>query len=79
MYVTEMFEKVTYKARKRVPCTQCGKTVVRQTTLWKTINPFNRDKVTGLPKTREQILVQLVIEAKVWQGKPAIHERCLSA
>lgn len=74
MYVT--FEKVTYKARKRVPCTVCGKTVVRQTTLYQTLSPFNRDKATGLLKTAAQITAELIVKAERWKTEGATHERC---
>lgn len=75
--VTTVFDKVTYKARKRVACRVCGKTVARQTTLWQTLSPYNRDKATGALKTRDQILAELVIEAEAWKLIPAAHDRCL--
>lgn len=78
MKVTETFGKVTYKARKRLPCSVCGKTVVRQVTLWQTLSPFNRNTATGDVKTEPEILTELVLEAALWRELPVVHDRCLT-
>lgn len=78
MYVTTRFEKVTWSASKRVPCAVCGKRVVRQTTLYQTLSPFNRSKLTGLPKSAQQITAELIVEAEEWKKLPAVHGRCES-
>lgn len=68
-----VFERVERRATKRVKCAGgCGKLQPRARTFYQTINPFNK-RADGLPKTRQDILAELEVEARNWQSDP---ERC---
>lgn len=67
-----VFEAVEWRASKAVPCSGCGKQQRRAKTFRQTINPFNQ-RVDGQPKTRQDILRELEVEARNWQQDP---ERC---
>jgi hypothetical protein len=69
---TIRFEKVDHQVTKRLPCPDCGKKVRRQTTLWQTISPFNRN-AEGQPKTELEIVAELRERAQEWQQQA---ERC---
>lgn len=66
---TYTFEKVTRPVSKRLPCPTCGKKIRRSTTLYQTLNPFNKNE-DGTVKTFKQILAELEEQAKEWQAKP---------
>jgi hypothetical protein len=63
---TVTFEKVTYKAKKRLTCRNCGKRILRQQTFWQTISPFNKT-LLGVPKTYTEIMASLKEEASYWE------------
>jgi hypothetical protein len=69
---TYRFDKVEWQASKRLPCPNCGKRVRRQTTLWQTVNPWNKNP-DGEPKTQREILAELREQAAEWEQKP---EQC---
>lgn len=58
------FQEVSLKATRRWK--ENGKTRQETKKFYQTINPFNRDKVTGLPKTRNQIWEELKAEREAW-------------
>lgn len=67
------FDRVERRATKRVKCAGgCGKVQTRSRTFHQTINPFNT-RADGQPKTRQDILAELDVEARNWQSDP---ERC---
>jgi hypothetical protein len=74
--VSAVFDEVRLRFRKRVKCPRCGKPVARQTTLWQTANPWNKDPETGLPRTRHQILVALQLEGNAWMKVPELCRTC---
>ena len=78
MRVVETYERVTWQARKSVPCPECGKKIRRQRTFGQTLNPFNRDR-DGFLKTRQQIRRELYAEAAVWQERPEMCGDCFEA
>jgi hypothetical protein len=72
MYV---FSKVSLTGKKRVKCSQCSKTVVRQKQFYQTLNPFNKTK-NGNMKTRNDIIVELKDELAQWCMLPEICNKC---
>lgn len=68
-----VFEEVTHRAVKSMPCPGCGKNVRRARTFMNTLNPFNVDPTSGEPRTYSQIVDKLQAEAGAWQREP---ERC---
>ena len=66
------FEPVKLRASKIGKCL-CGKTLKRAYTFEQTINPFNRNKQTGLIKTWQEIRAELKIEAEKWEKEPCRH------
>jgi uncharacterized C2H2 Zn-finger protein len=77
-WVTETvrFEEVKHHATKNLPCPRCGKKVRRQRTFTNTINPWNRDPATGLPRTRQEIREKLREEGAAWELEPVPCSRC---
>lgn len=69
MLTTVRFEKVTRRVQKRGKCQSCGKTHTRATTLWQTLNPFNKN-AEGFPKTRNEIYDELQTQAATWKAAP---------
>jgi hypothetical protein len=63
---TYRFQEVKYPITKRIPCRTCGKKFARSTTLYQTINPFNKN-ADGQPKTYPEIWKELRVEAEAWQ------------
>jgi hypothetical protein len=47
-------------------CPVCNKRVTRSRTFEKTVNPFNRNKETGLIKTWEEVASEVNAEADAW-------------
>jgi len=47
-------------------CPTCGKRVKRSRTFEKTVNPFNRNRDTGLPKTWDEVAADLDTEVAAW-------------
>mgnify|MGYP000017638098 CR=1 FL=1 len=45
----------------------------RQKKFWQTLNPFNKNE-SGSPKTREEILVELQVDANNWKQEIAKSE-----
>jgi len=76
---TVRFEPVTQRARKSVKCTGCGKRLQRRRTFEQTLSPYNKDRQTGQLKTREQIRVELLAEAREWEQKPETCTACAQA
>ena len=74
-YVTR-FEKVELPAEQVGKCPVCNKRVVRRTTFWQTINPFNTD-AEGTIKTYGEIREELIEESKAWEPD-FTHEKCRS-
>jgi hypothetical protein len=69
----------TEQAAKNLPCPGCGKKVRRQRTFTNTINPWNRDPATGLPRTRQEIREKLREDAAAWELEPVTCAACESA
>ncbi len=47
-------------------CPTCWKRVKRSRTFEKTVNPFNRNRDTGLPKTWDEVAADLDTEVAAW-------------
>jgi hypothetical protein len=62
------FEEIKQKAKKRVPCDNCGTKVNRQKTFTMTENPFNRNP-DGTVRNRYEIREALLVKAREWQAK----------
>lgn len=67
---TYTFEELKQPAKRNLKCERCGKRFTRQTTFTQTINPYNRDKTTGLPKRAKQIWAELRAKAEAWAPTP---------
>lgn len=63
---TYVFEEVKYQASRNLKCRDCGKRFRRSTTFMQTINPWNKSKETGKPKTFPEIWKELKAEAEAW-------------
>lgn len=72
---TVNFERVKTIGHKTAKCPGCGKTLRRQKTVERTINPFNRNK-EGVPKSRAEIVDDNLRELKAWQEMPAFCKDC---
>jgi hypothetical protein len=72
------FEKVSRSSTKTDACPTCGRTVKRSRTFTNTINPFNKDPETGLPRTRAQIWEKLGKDIEAWVPDFE-HEKCREA
>lgn len=48
-------------------CPVCGKRVTRSRTFEMTVNPFNRNPDTGLPRTWDEVSERLHAEADAWK------------
>lgn len=72
---TYRFEEVKHPETRRFTCKVCGKRARISRTFTNTINPFNQDPETGLPRTREQIVAKLAAEGAAWNPEP-IHAKC---
>ena len=71
-----VFDKVEVYGEKSGPCVECGTIRRRQTRLWQTESPFNKDKY-GLPKTREEIQRDIINrELPAWKARPIICKSC---
>lgn len=68
------YEVVKIKGVKKGKCIKCGKYTARQKIFWQTLNPFNKNK-KGFPKTRDEILLDLLIERDEW-GNTIICSKC---
>lgn len=62
------FEEIKQKAKKTVPCDECGKKVTRQRTFSMTENPFNKNP-DGTIRTRMEIREALLEQAREWEAK----------
>jgi hypothetical protein len=76
---TYRFATVPWQAIKSLPCPSCGRKVRRQRTFTQTLNPWNKDPASGLPRTMQQILAALKVEAEAWQAKPDTCSKCEDA
>lgn len=62
------FDKIQLKAVKRFVDPETGKKRQQTKIFWQTQNPFN--KRDGMPKSREQIMQELIIERDTWLAQP---------
>jgi hypothetical protein len=60
------FSEVKRSVSRSFICDHCGKRRTRSTTLFQTLNPFNRDSA-GIPKSAAQIHAELAEQAKRWR------------
>lgn len=73
---TYRFPVIRRSGRKTGRCGGCGKSASRSKTFLQTVNPWNRDKETGEPKTAQQIGSELDAELAAWKAEPVRHEGC---
>ena len=59
------FTKITQLVHKTGRCPKCGARRTRSTTLYQTLNPFNR-AANGSPKSAAEIRAELRQEAATW-------------
>lgn len=64
---TVTYEPVTHTERRIGNCPECGKRRERRCTFEMTVNPFNKDPETGLPRTYRQVVVALNEKGEKWQ------------
>lgn len=73
---TIRFPKIERSFRKTGICPACGKKASRSKVAWATVNPFNLDPSTRLPRTPEQVLECVRAEGRAWEAEPVYHARC---
>jgi hypothetical protein len=76
MLTQTTYQKVGFFSEKSGKCIKCGKRRQRRKEFYQTINPFNKNR-EGLPKTREEIYRELLVEKEDWQKEPIICNKCL--
>lgn len=62
-----VFEEVSFTARRAFKCKKCGRRCKRTRKFWQTLNPFNVDKKTKLPKTRGEIMAEIQKQVRAFQ------------
>jgi hypothetical protein len=69
-----IFEEVKVQGKKSFKCS-CGRRAKRSCWFYQTINPFNLHN--GLPKTREQILIEIYRDKRLWEitNESCTHDR----
>lgn len=75
MRLSMTFDQVKRSASKSGICSKCNKKCKRNTTVTKTVNPFNKNK-NGDIKTHKEVLEDVLEEIKEWKKKPVFHSRC---
>lgn len=70
------FDKVQRRFTKTGKCPACGRQATRSTTIWHTVNPFNKDPETGAPRTREQVRAEVAREGYAWVAESVYHKGC---
>lgn len=72
------FDECSFKTTKKGKCAGgCGKSLKRTKTFTQTVNPFNKNKATGLPKTYREVQQAVTLEGERWESIPVICEGCL--
>jgi hypothetical protein len=66
---TYRFDEVSLSAQRSGLCAGCQKRTTRTIKVFQTLNPFNRNP-HGLPKSREEILVELRSELATLRASP---------
>ena len=75
MMIRTVFDKVSIHGEKTVKCAGgCGRRLKRRQEFYQTINPFNKNKTTGLVKTSSEIYPELNAEREKWMKEP---ETCI--
>ena len=64
--ITYQYREVSYQRRQSGRCPVCGARRTRARTFTATVNPFNRDPETGLPRTPGQVYDTLKVKAAEW-------------
>lgn len=75
---TTHFEEVGFSSTKTGTCPACGKPARRTQRFYQTLNPWNTN-AAGQPKTRQEIIDALRVEAEKWKQKPTYHAKCADA
>jgi len=60
------FTGPTRRVERVGKCPACNKRVVRARTFEMTVNPFNRNRDTGLPKTWDEVAADLDTAVAAW-------------
>lgn len=71
------FQEIRVQARRRGPCSKCGRRVDRVQTFSQTVSPFNRTE-DGRPKTPVEVRAAVQAQADAWDPEPAVfdHVKC---
>lgn len=73
-----IFDEYKYHAKKSGICAGgCGRRLYRRKTFTHTVNPFNKNLKTGLPKTEKEVQAAVIKEGMAWEQIPVICECCL--
>lgn len=76
MIISTTFDEVSLPAEKTVKCSGgCGRRLKRRRKFWQTLNPYNKNE-KGIPKERQEIFNELVIQATEWRGESEICIHC---
>ena len=66
--ITTTYQSIKRSASKQGFCSVCGKRTTRRTTFEQTLNPYNINKDTKLPKTYSEISAELNAAVKEWKA-----------
>lgn len=79
---TTRYQEIRIRAKRRGPCTVCGKRVDRIKYFAQTVNPFNLLPDMSRPKTPAEVRASVQEQADAWSPDPEVfdhaHGRCSS-
>lgn len=76
------FREIKMKKTVSGKCTVCGKPMKKTVSCSQTVNPWNKDPETGLPRTEQQVCEavkeELSCEVAEYQNNPGlmVHDKC---
>lgn len=71
--ITTTFQEIRIRAKRRGPCTVCGKRVDRIKYFAQTVNPFNKTE-DGRPKTPAEVRAAVQADADAWAPEPSVFD-----
>lgn len=79
---TTRYQEIRIRAKRRGPCTVCGKRVDRIKYFAQTVNPFNKVASGSRAKTAAEVRASVQEQADAWDPAPEVfdhaHGRCAS-
>jgi hypothetical protein len=71
---TTRFPEIRIRAKRRGPCTVCGKRVDRIKYFAQTVNPLNRVADGSRPKTPAEVRASVQEQADAWDPAPDVFD-----